>query len=117
MKSTKLSKALNKVNNYKSTLAWPFLARRIVGHSMLPALPPGTLVFCARFFRKLSPGDIVIFNHDGKEKIKRVHEIDKSGKIYLLGDHSSASTDSRHFGKLERHSVIAKVVWPKDPKD
>lgn len=93
----------------------PITIREIHGHSMMPVLPPGTIVYGFKWFRKLRIGDVIIFFHDGKEKIKRVSD-QKDGRVYVLGDLEDASTDSRHFGWLSIDSVIAKVVWPRAPK-
>jgi hypothetical protein len=82
---------------------------------MMPVLPPGTIVFGWRWFHRLRPGDIVIFWHHDKEKIKRIDKIEGS-KVYVLGDHEPASTDSRHFGWLDRSTIIAKLIWPRAPK-
>ncbi len=96
-------------------LNWPLMVRRVSGHSMVPVLPPGTLVIGWKFFRNLKPNDIVIFLHDGKEKIKRISTIE-SDKLFLLGDHEDASTDSRHFGLIDQSLVCAKVILPHSPK-
>ncbi len=93
----------------------PLVVRRLHGHSMMPVLPPNTLVWGRRWYRNLEEGDIVIFAHEGKEKIKRVCGL-KEDSIYLLGDHPETSTDSRHFGWISRDHVIAKVFWPPAPK-
>ena len=82
---------------------------------MVPALPPRTLVVGIRA-KKLQPGDIVVITHDDKEKIKRIDQI-KDDKIYVLGDHPETSTDSRHFGWLDRETVIARIIWPRPSKD
>lgn len=82
---------------------------------MLPVLPPGTIVYGWRWFYRLRSGDIVIFLHDGKEKIKRIEKV-REDSVYVTGDHGAASTDSRHFGWLGNDVVIAKVVWPRAPK-
>ena len=108
MKSLKFSKPpnLNKP---------PFTIRQIHGYSMLPVLPPGTFVYGWRWFKSLKPGDVVIFLHDNKEKIKRIERL-MDGQMYVTGDHEDSSTDSRHFGWLDVDAVIAKVVWPHAPK-
>lgn len=92
------------------------LIRRVVGHSMVPSLPPNTLVIGWKKIRKLQPGDVVVILHDDKEKIKRIDQI-KDGKIYVLGDHPETSTDSRHFGWLDQDTVRARIFWPRPKND
>ena len=90
----------------------PFIIRRVVGHSMVPILPPKTLVFGWRYFFRVRPGQVVVVEHDGMEKIKRVEKIE-ADRVYILGDHPETSTDSRHFGWLSQDLVKAVVVWPR----
>jgi phage repressor protein C with HTH and peptisase S24 domain len=75
----------------------------------VPTLKPGAVVLGVRA-RKVQPGDIVIVRHDDLDKIKRVKEV-QLNKIFLTGDNSLQSTDSRDFGWLESDSVMVKVVW------
>jgi len=77
---------------------------------MLPSFAPGQFVV-ARFTEDLHAGDVVIVQHDGLEKIKRI-EKQQGNLVYLLGDNPSASTDSRNFGWVQANQIIAKVVWP-----
>lgn len=93
----------------------PITLRRVVGHSMVPVLPPGIHVYGWRWYKELKPGQVVIFEHEGREKIKRIDQI-KNNKIYVLGDHEDSSADSRHFGWLDLDSVVAIVIWPRANK-
>jgi hypothetical protein len=78
---------------------------------MLPALPPGKIVIGNVRFGNLCEGDIVIVLHGGVEKIKRVAEI-QGDRLFVVGDNSKKSTDSRSFGWLSVALVRARVVWP-----
>lgn len=78
---------------------------------MLPSLRPGQLVL-ARPTANFTVGDVVIVQHGGLEKIKRI-EKQQGNVLYLLGDNGVASTDSRDFGWVPAKAVVAKVVWPK----
>lgn len=77
---------------------------------MAPSLLPGTVVFGLRW-RSLRAGDVVIVRHQGIDKIKRVQKI-RENQIFLVGDNLSSSTDSRHFGWLNKDSIRARVIWP-----
>lgn len=56
---------------------------------------------------------MVIIRHDGLEKIKRIKRVDPQHGIYVLGDNPGCSTDSRHFGWIDRDAVVGRVVWPR----
>ena len=84
--------------------------RRVTGLSMSPVLQPGTVVLATRP-RRVSVGDIVIVEHDDLEKIKRVTAI-RGRRLFLQGDNGIASTDSRHFGWVDRSTVVGVVRWP-----
>jgi hypothetical protein len=83
---------------------------------MIPVLPPGTVVWGLKWFMTLVPGDVIIFNHDGKEKIKRIDDV-IDDKVYVLGDFEDESTDSRHFGWIPITDVQARVIHPKAQKE
>ena len=78
---------------------------------MSPKLRPGQLLLATPFFRRLRPGQVVIIDHEGRQKVKRIERVEQ-GKIFVIGDNLRGSTDSRHFGWLTRRRVIARVIWP-----
>lgn len=97
-------------------MRFPLVIRKVVGHGMVPVLPPGTLVIGWAFIKKLKPGHIVVVEHEGKEKIKRIDQINHN-QIFILGDHPETSKDSRHFGWLPKTSVHARVIWPRSNQE
>ena len=86
--------------------------RRVVGNSMSPKLTAGQLLLATAFFRHLRPGQVVIIEHGGKQKVKRIERI-TDDKVFVIGDNLGASTDSRNFGWLDYEQILAKVIWPK----
>jgi phage repressor protein C with HTH and peptisase S24 domain len=106
MRSMKSLKSFGKLKKLRL-----ILPRRVVGASMSPKLEPGQVLLATALFRRIHPGEVVIIDHDGKEKVKRVEEV-QGDKIFVIGDNLSESTDSRHFGWLSRDEVVARVFWP-----
>ncbi|MCA9318171.1 S26 family signal peptidase [Candidatus Saccharibacteria bacterium] len=78
---------------------------------MYPALEAGQLVF-ALHTKQISRGDVVVFRHEGIEKIKRVVGME-GDFVYVLGDNPRFSTDSRQFGYIKQSTIAGRVVWPK----
>jgi phage repressor protein C with HTH and peptisase S24 domain len=89
-----------------------FLVRAVSGMSMSPVLQPGNIVLAKRRPKDLRVGDVVIVEHNGLDKIKRIRRLG-ADKVYVEGDNKRYSTDSRQFGWLPRSSVRGKVIWPK----
>jgi len=75
---------------------------------MLPTIADGSIVIAIK--RPAQLNDIVVATVDGLEVIKRV--TDSSGtKVFLSGDNTKASRDSRIYGYIDARSIIGIVVW------
>src|SRR5688572_2824217 len=83
------------------------------GKSMFPTLYEGqdVLIFnWAYLGKKPTVGDIVVIQMDGRAIIKRVKEV--NGKqVFVVGDNSSESTDSRDFGPVGMDQVVGRVIY------
>ncbi len=79
---------------------------------MAPYLLQGRVVVVTRWFYRPKVGDVVVVQHGGHEKIKRITQM-QDELIFISGDNRLRSTDSKDFGWLEIDSVIAKLLWPR----
>lgn len=87
---------------------WPLRLYRVAGESMLPAYAPGdTLVGWCWFTPRV--GRVVVARHGGRPLIKRITAISEQG-VWLEGDNPGHSTDSRHFGPLNRAHLEAHII-------
>lgn len=82
---------------------------------MSPLYQNGDYVIVSRvsfLLNKPKVGNIAVLRdpRDGKVLIKRITGIENN-KYFVEGDSKSMSTDSRHFGYLDRESIIGKVIW------
>jgi nickel-type superoxide dismutase maturation protease len=87
----------------------------VTGRSMEPALLPGDFVIVER----VRPGHLpalgaVVLVRDPREPqrvlVKRLARI-HSGSVWVLGDNTQASTDSRVFGALPQEAILGHVRW------
>lgn len=88
------------------------LVRRVVGDSMAPTLKPGAIVVTKPFAR-YQKGDVVIIEHDGLEKVKRIQRINEN-VVFITGDNPAASTDSMEFGWIDTNMIRGRVIWPRN---
>jgi len=93
----------------------------IAGRSMEPALDDGDWVLVdpdAYRSRPPRPGDLILApdpRQPERALIKRVAEVDRAGRLTILGDAPDASTDSRAFGTIAAADVHGRPwfrYWP-----
>ena len=84
---------------------------KVKGNSMSPHAKDGDYVLIFRFF-KTKKGCVVVAEdpRDQKLLMKRVHKVTKKG-IELRGDNKLGSTDSRHFGPVQKTAILGRVLW------
>ncbi len=117
-------------------LRWKFTTVKVVGHSMEPAIMPGSVVIVLRT-RAMRVNDVVLVNEPDEGGgwitdrdrpmgyfVKRVkalagqtvetlkHPV-PNDHVYLVGDNSERSLDSRHLGTCPLGAIHGRVVWPK----
>ena len=81
---------------------------------MQPTLEPGDRVLVRSLGGNppLRLGSVVVTWHPQRSKlrlIKRLHRLDPKG-LWLLGDNSTESTDSRQLGPVAKNLLIGEVV-------
>lgn len=84
----------------------------VSGNSMLPGLLPGDRLLVVPVLR-IREGQVVAMSdprQPGRVLVKRVHSI-HAGLVEVRGDNIAESTDSRHFGRVPRASVIGRAAY------
>lgn len=97
-----------------TTLAAVSLVMRryeVVGRSMEPTLLQGDRLLVVKSPRPPT-GGIVVLHHAGvgEDMVKRLVRRSRSG-VWVQGDNSEYSTDSRQFGWLPRDSVVGWAIY------
>ena len=102
-----------------------FFVGYVPTESMEPTIHKGSYILGCRIFGELKVGDIIVFEHEGKQLVKRIaavggdvveHKGDvlivPDGKIYVLGDNKDNSADSKSWAVplIENDDIIATVV-------
>lgn len=88
----------------------PWFIRQVNGKSMVPILKPGGLLVATKKF-KLKKGMVVVAKTGNREIVKRVALV-KNSNVFLIGDNTDYSTDSRSLGWISSDQILGKVIWP-----
>lgn len=85
---------------------------QVIGDSMYPTYKDGEYLHGYRLFSKIKVGDVVVckLNRKGEKLsvIKRIAEI-KGDEVFILGDNSEVSYDSREYGYVPKKNIICRV--------
>jgi nickel-type superoxide dismutase maturation protease len=100
----------------------PLRRLQVTGESMAPTLLPGDRLLLLRGLGPLRPavrvGDLVALADPrlpARTMIKRVAGVEGT-RFVVRGDNDGASTDSRHFGPVDRAAVRGRVVYRYHPE-
>lgn len=83
---------------------------------MMPKFSPNQNVLASSLpFLFTSPkvGDVVVFEKDKMNFIKRIEKIEDNG-YFLSGDNNTDSYDSRKFGLVDKSEIKGKVIFKWD---
>ena len=89
----------------------PFRLFRVTDESMQPEYAEGDYVLVNQWFGNLKDDDVVIVKHPSKGMLllKRIFSI-RDNKLFVLGDNTLVSEDSRMFGDVDIANVAGKVI-------
>lgn len=92
----------------------PIFYYTVRGNSMEPTLRAGMKIWVNRFyynFKRPRAGDLILACHpySGIPVVKRIQTI-IGKKLFLIGDNATKSTDSRHFGPLNKKVLLGKII-------
>ena len=106
-------------------LRFVFYIGYVPTESMEPTIPAGSKVIGVRIIQDLSVGDIVVFEHNGTNMVKRIaagpgemvqiqgeNTIVPKDCYYVLGDNYLNSYDSRYWDEpfIPRKNIVAKIL-------
>ncbi len=77
---------------------------------MYPSLKNGQDVLSVNWFVNPKVGDIVVIKYQGQELVKRIKKVEGK-QVFVEGDNIQESTDSRHFGPINKNQILGKVIY------
>ena len=88
----------------------PLMIYRVAERSMEPAIMEGSYVIVNCWPMSMRIGEVVIaMDPYGRIIAKRIKKVNGS-KLFLVGDNTRSSIDSRRFGWIGRERVLGKVI-------
>jgi phage repressor protein C with HTH and peptisase S24 domain len=87
---------------------WPLGLYRVAGESMLPTYRPGRILVGLRWFAPRA-GQVVVAHVSQLVVVKRIVRVEAAG-VWLEGDNSVLSNDSRHYGLVPHAQLEARIM-------
>lgn len=92
---------------------------------MEPTIKKGELVFVSKLaynifgieYNNPKPKQIIAFYRNDELLIKRISHINSSRELYVLGDNTNNSEDSRVFGYINPKQISGKIIFSFDIKE
>ena len=82
---------------------------KVKGHSMEPKFKDGSFLIASSIpfmFAKPKPGDIILFDSEGKSILKKIVGIE-GGKYHVSGENK---LDDKKFSPIDRSEILGKVI-------
>lgn len=79
---------------------------------MVPILPPGTLIIANRWVSRLKPGDVILFPHNYKERIRRIKSVKNETSLVVISEYHDTGYEIGMPQTVNRSDVTAKVIYP-----
>ena len=98
-------------------VTWGYGLQQVAGHSMDPTFDDGDIIL-VDFKGIPKDGDVVIlttsyienYEIEGEHVIKRYYEEYSTDGLFVLGDNSKVSYDSRYYGEAPKEALESVVI-------
>lgn len=85
---------------------------------MTPTLVKGDVILISKLayeifgidYKSPEPSDIITFTYSDELLIKRVKDVSSEGNIFVVGDNTENSVDSRDFGYIDYDNVDGRAI-------